>query len=47
MNPARSFSPALIGGHYQSLWVYILGPTAGAIVAVFVFMVLHEKLEKN
>jgi aquaporin NIP len=47
MNPARSISPAFIGGHFQSLWVYILGPVAGAILAVFAFMILHENLEKN
>ena len=46
MNPARSISPALVGGHFQSLWVYILGPVAGAISAVFAFTLMHERLEK-
>lgn len=40
MNPARSLSPAIIGGHYQSLWVYILGPVMGALVGSFVFAIL-------
>jgi aquaporin NIP len=42
MNPARSLSPAIIGGHYQSLWVYILGPVMGALVGSFVFAIINE-----
>jgi aquaporin NIP len=42
MNPARSLSPAIIGGHYQSLWVYILGPVMGALVGTFVFALLNK-----
>ena len=42
MNPARSLSPAIIGGHYRSLWVYILGPVMGALVGSFVFAILNE-----
>lgn len=41
MNPARSLSPAIIGGHYQSLWIYILGPVFGAIAGSFVFAILN------
>lgn len=37
MNPIRSIAPALISGHMQSLWVYILAPVAGAILAAFTF----------
>jgi aquaporin Z len=33
MNPARSFGPALISGHTEHLWVYLLATTLGAIVA--------------
>lgn len=46
MNPARSISPALIGGHFQSLWVYILGPVIGAITAVYVFAIIKENLDE-
>ena len=42
MNPARSLSPAVIGGHYQSLWVYIFAPVMGALVGPFVFAILNE-----
>jgi aquaporin Z len=46
MNPARSISPALIGGHFQSLWVYILGPVIGAITAVYVFAIIKENFDE-
>jgi aquaporin NIP len=42
MNPARSLSPAIISGHYHSLWVYIIGPILGALVGSFVFSILNE-----
>jgi aquaporin NIP len=42
MNPARSFSPAIVGGHFQSLWVYIFGPVMGALAGSFVFAILNE-----
>ena len=35
MNPARSFAPALVAFRFESLWVYLLAPTIGAILAVF------------
>ncbi|BCM89181.1 aquaporin Z 2 [Abditibacteriota bacterium] len=34
MNPARSIGPALISLQFGSLWIYILGPTVGALLAV-------------
>jgi aquaporin NIP len=34
MNPARSLSPAAVSGHFEHLWVYLVGPTLGALLAV-------------
>jgi aquaporin Z len=34
MNPARSLGPALIGGHWTDWWAYVVGPVAGAALAV-------------
>lgn len=34
MNPVRSIAPAIISGHYENLWLYILAPIIGALLAV-------------
>lgn len=34
MNPVRSLAPATVSGHVQYLWIYILAPVLGAILAV-------------
>lgn len=33
-NPARSLGPAVLAGSLSSLWIYLLGPTTGALLAV-------------
>jgi len=38
MNPARSIGPALVSGNFESLWLYILAPILGAIVAGVIFV---------
>ncbi len=37
MNPARSLGPALMSGQTQHLWVYLVAPTLGAVLAVPLF----------
>jgi aquaporin Z len=33
MNPARSFAPAVVSMHLDHVWIYIVAPFAGALVA--------------
>lgn len=34
MNPARSLAPAVVGSQWEAWWVYVVGPLAGAVLAV-------------
>lgn len=37
MNPIRSIAPAVVSGHTEYLWAYVISTIVGAILAVFVF----------
>ena len=41
MNPARSLGPALANFQMGDVWIYVLGPIAGALIAVLVTAYLH------
>ncbi|EFK59174.1 MIP family channel protein [Sphingobacterium spiritivorum] len=45
VNPARSFGPAILAGGaaLQQLWLFILAPVAGAIVAAVVWRALYSE----
>ncbi|MFH7027382.1 MAG: MIP/aquaporin family protein [Heteroscytonema crispum UTEX LB 1556] len=50
MNPARSLSPALVGGIWQHHWLYWVAPILGAQLAVIVYRQLSNgfrDFEKN
>jgi aquaporin Z len=37
LNPARTLGPAVVGGSYTGLWIYLLGPPLGAVLAALVY----------
>ena len=40
MNPARSLGPALVAGHLEHIWLYLVAPPLGAVGAVFTWQYL-------
>ena len=34
MNPARSLAPAIVSGHLEHLWLYMVAPILGALIAI-------------
>src|SRR6476661_1156656 len=43
MNPARTFGPTLVSLDFNSYWVYVAGPIAGAVIAVGAAFVLRGR----
>ena len=43
MNPARSLAPALVSGHFEHLWIYLIAPPLGAVAAMFACRCIREK----
>ncbi len=41
MNPARSFAPALAAGEWDSFWLYLAGPLAGAAAGAFAYQLVR------
>jgi aquaporin Z len=37
VNPARSIAPALLGGDLSKLWIYLVAPVVGAVIAALVY----------
>jgi aquaporin Z len=34
MNPARSLAPAVVSGNVGQVWIYLIAPVVGALIAV-------------
>lgn len=43
MNPARSFAPDIVQGDFSHFWVYLIGPIAGAMLAVLFAHILRGR----
>ena len=43
MNPARSLGPALVSGRLADLWIYVVAPLAGAVLAVLFVRLVHGR----
>lgn len=41
MNPARTLGPAIVSNQYKGLWVYMLGPIAGAVAGAWAYNVIR------
>ena len=37
LNPARTLGPMIVAGRFDAVWVYILAPIVGAVLAAFVY----------
>ena len=42
MNPARSLGPAIVSGDVTGIWIYVLAPTFGAILAAVAYDFLRQ-----
>ena len=47
LNPARTIGPALMLGDFSNLWVYLLGPVAGGVIAGLLYRGLFEERERK
>jgi aquaporin Z len=43
MNPARTIAPQLITGQFQNIWIYLVGPILGALLAVGVHAMISGR----
>ncbi|KAL4196110.1 hypothetical protein AMTRI_Chr04g244400 [Amborella trichopoda] len=42
MNPARSVGAAVVKGDLEKLWIYLVGPTAGAVIGAHTYNILRS-----
>ncbi|MCX6962882.1 MAG: aquaporin [Verrucomicrobia bacterium] len=42
MNPARSLAPAIVSGHLEHLWIYLVAPVLGMLLAIPLYRVVRH-----
>ena len=42
MNPARSLGPAIVSSSYNDILIYIVGPTIGAIIGLYIYKIIKK-----
>jgi aquaporin NIP len=42
MNPVRSLAPAIVSGHLEHLWIYLVAPVLGAITSVLIWKYISK-----
>jgi len=47
LNPARSLGPAVVLGDLSNIWVYLLGPLTGGVIAGLMYRGLYEERERK
>jgi aquaporin Z len=47
MNPVRSIAPALVSGHLEYLWIYVIATVTGALLAVPVWNYISKMKTEN
>ncbi len=38
LNPARTIGPAVVSGNFANIWLYLVGPILGAVLAALLYM---------
>nr|WP_255563721.1 aquaporin [Mucilaginibacter rivuli] len=47
MNPIRSLAPAIVSGHLEHIWIYLVAPVLGAALAIPVWKYLSTGTDSN
>nr|XP_016487106.1 PREDICTED: aquaporin NIP1-1-like [Nicotiana tabacum] len=47
MNPARSLGPAIVSNCYEKLWLYMLGPIAGATAGIWFYNAMRFTIKPS
>lgn len=47
LNPARSIGPAVATGNFTDLWVYLIGPVLGGVLAGVLYKAVFEERDRS